>query len=107
MVRVTPAIGVRGVHPQRVLTRGRGLAGVTVAAQRPGRRRLEVPVFNRRRAGANLSELVQHSERGAQGQYLSMRYSQRLADNNIVAPIGSKGDRDANAMTESFNGLYK
>ena len=41
------------------------------------------------------------------GQYLSVRYSQRLADNDIVASVGSKGDSFDNAMAESFNGLYK
>ena len=41
------------------------------------------------------------------GQYLSIRYSERLADNDIVASVGSKGDSFDNAMAESFNGLYK
>ena len=40
-------------------------------------------------------------------QYLSIRYSQRLADNGVVASVGSKGDSYDNAMIESFNGLYK
>ena len=66
---------------------------------------LEMAVFNRQRAGADLSELVHHSDRGV--QYLSVRYSERLADNDIVASVGSKGDSYDNAMAESFNGLYK
>jgi putative transposase len=66
---------------------------------------LEMAVFNRRRAGADLSGLVHHSDRGV--QYLSIRYSQRLADNGVVASVGSKGDSYDNAMIESFNGLYK
>jgi putative transposase len=66
---------------------------------------LEMAMFNRRRAGADLSELVHHSDRGV--QYLSVRYSERLADNEIVASVGSKGDSYDNAMAESFNGLYK
>ena len=41
------------------------------------------------------------------GQYLSVRYSERLAENDIVASVGSKGDSYDNAMAESFNGLYK
>jgi putative transposase len=41
------------------------------------------------------------------GQYLSVRYSDRLADNSIVASVGSKGDSYDNALVESFNGLYK
>lgn len=66
---------------------------------------LEMAVFNRHRAGADLSGLVHHSDMGV--QYLSIRYSQRLADNGIVASVGSKGDSYDNAMIESFNGLYK
>ena len=60
---------------------------------------------NRQRAGADLSHLIHHSDRGV--QYLSVRYSERLADNEIVASVGSKGDSYDNAMAESFNGLYK
>lgn len=66
---------------------------------------LEMAVFNRRRLGADLDGLVHHSDRGV--QYLSIRYSKRLADNDIVASVGSKGDSYDNAMIESFNGLYK
>ena len=66
---------------------------------------LEMAVFNRQRAGHDLEQLVHHSDRGV--QYLSVRYSERLADNQIVASVGSKGDSYDNAMAESFNGLYK
>jgi putative transposase len=66
---------------------------------------LEMAVWNRRRAGAELDRLVHHSDRGV--QYLSIRYSERLAVNDIVASVGSKGDSYDNALVESFNGLYK
>lgn len=66
---------------------------------------LEMAVFNRRHAGHELSQLTHHSDRGV--QYLSIRYSERLAANDIVASVGSKGDSYDNAMAESFNGLYK
>lgn len=66
---------------------------------------LEMAVFNRQRAGHDLDRLVHHSDRGV--QYLSVRYSERLAENDIVASVGSKGDSYDNAMAESFNGLYK
>lgn len=66
---------------------------------------LEMAVWNRQRDGADLSQLVHHSDRGV--QYLSVRYSERLADNAIVASVGSKGDSYDNALAESFNGLYK
>jgi putative transposase len=41
------------------------------------------------------------------GQYLSIRYSERLAENDIVASVGSTGDSYDNAMAEAFNSLYK
>jgi putative transposase len=65
---------------------------------------LEMAVHNRGRTH-NLEGLVHHSDRGV--QYLSVRYSDRLAVNDIVASVGSKGDSYDNAMVESFNGLYK
>lgn len=66
---------------------------------------LEMAVWNRRRTGAELDGLVHHSDRGV--QYLSIRYSERLAGNEIVASVGSRGDSYDNALAESFNGLYK
>jgi putative transposase len=66
---------------------------------------LEMAVWNRQRDGHDLDQLVHHSDRGV--QYLSVRYSERLAVNSIVASVGSKGDSFDNAMAESFNGLYK
>ena len=66
---------------------------------------LEMAIWNRQRAGADLSALTHHSDRGV--QYLSVRYSERLAENQIVASVGSKGDSYDNALAESFNGLYK
>lgn len=66
---------------------------------------LEMAIWNRQRAGADLSGLIHHSDRGV--QYLSIRYTDRLDANEIVASIGSKGDSFDNALAESFNGLYK
>jgi len=65
---------------------------------------LEMAVWNRTRAGQVLNGLVHHSDRGV--QYLSIRYSERLAENDIVASVGSKASYD-NAMAEAFNTLYK
>lgn len=56
---------------------------------------LEMAIFNRRHAHVDLDQLVHHADRGV--QYQSIRYSQRLADNGIVASVGSKGDRYDNA----------
>ena len=66
---------------------------------------LEMAIWNRRRAGQPLDGLVHHSDRGV--QYLSIRYSERLADSDIVASVGSRGDSYDNALAEAFNGLYK
>ena len=40
-------------------------------------------------------------------QYRAVRYTQRLAEANAVASVGSKGDSYDNAMAEAFNSLYK
>jgi putative transposase len=65
---------------------------------------LQMAIYNRGRTDS-LQGLIHHSDRGV--QYLSLRYSTRLADNDIVASVGSKGDSYDNALIESFNGLYK
>jgi len=49
--------------------------------------------------------LIHHSDRGV--QYLSLRYSQRLAEAGIEASVGSVGDSYDNALAESINGLFK
>jgi putative transposase len=66
---------------------------------------LEMAICNRTRAGQVLDGLVHHSDRGV--QYLSIRYSERLAESDIVASVGSRGDSYDNAMAEGFNSLYK
>ncbi len=55
--------------------------------------------------GKNADGLVHHSDRGS--QYLSIRYSERLAEAGAVASVGSKGDSYDNALAETINGLYK
>ena len=58
------------------------------------------------RAGADLTGLVHHSDRG--GQYVAIRYTERLADEaRHVGSVGSKGDSYDNALAETVNGLYK
>jgi transposase InsO family protein len=51
------------------------------------------------------SGLVHHSDRGV--QYVSMRYTERLADAGIAPSVGSRGDSYDNALAESVIGLYK
>lgn len=50
-------------------------------------------------------DLVHHSDRGV--QYLSVRYTERLADAGIERSVGSVGDSYDNALAESINALYK
>jgi putative transposase len=40
-------------------------------------------------------------------QYVSMRYTDRLADNGIAPSVGSRGDAYDNALAESVIGLFK
>ncbi len=40
-------------------------------------------------------------------QYVSIRYSERLAEAGIEPSVGSRGDSYDNALTETINGLYK
>ena len=41
------------------------------------------------------------------GQYLALRYTQRLAEAGAVASVGSTGDSYDNALAEAFNSLFK
>ncbi len=50
-------------------------------------------------------DLIHHSDRGT--QYLSIRYSERLAEAGITASVGSVGDSYDNALAETINGLFK
>jgi putative transposase len=49
--------------------------------------------------------MVHHSDRGV--QYLSLRYTERLAEAGIATSVGSRGDSYDNALAESVHGLYK
>jgi transposase InsO family protein len=62
---------------------------------------LEQAVHDRRPCGG----LVHHSDRGS--QYLSIKYTERLAEAGIEPSVGSVGDSYDNALAESVNGLYK
>lgn len=49
--------------------------------------------------------VIHHSDRGS--QYLSIRYTDRLAEAGFNASVGSVGDSYDNALAETINGLYK
>ncbi|WP_411172513.1 IS3 family transposase [Nitrosomonas sp. Is35] len=52
-----------------------------------------------------LGALTHHSDRGS--QYVSIRYTERLAEAGIEPSVGSRGDSYDNALAETINGLYK
>lgn len=56
-------------------------------------------------ARGDTAGLVHHSDRGS--QYLSIRYTERLAEVGIQASVGSTGDSYDNALAESIIGLFK
>jgi transposase InsO family protein len=55
-------------------------------------------------ARGDIDGLVHHSDRGT---YLSIRYTERLAEAGIESSVGSRGDSYDNALAESVIGLYK
>ena len=64
---------------------------------------LEQALYDRQRDGTE--RLIHHSDRGV--QYLSIRYTERLAEAGIEPSVGSTGDSYDNALAESVIGLYK
>ncbi len=56
-------------------------------------------------ARPGIDNLVHHSDRGV--QYVSIRYTERLAEAGIEPSVGSVGDSYDNALAETINGLYK
>ena len=63
---------------------------------------LEQALHERRPVGGGL---VHHSDRGV--QYVSIKYTERLAEAGLVPSVGSVGDSYDNALAETINGLYK
>jgi transposase InsO family protein len=64
---------------------------------------LEQALFERQPALTD--QLIHHSDRGS--QYVSIRYTERLAQAGIDPSVGSRGDSYDNALAETINGLYK
>jgi transposase InsO family protein len=64
---------------------------------------LEQALYDRQPAPQDA--LIHHSDRGS--QYVSIRYSERLAEAGIAPSVGSRGDSYDNALAETINGLYK
>jgi transposase InsO family protein len=64
---------------------------------------LEQALHERKPVGPD--RLVHHSDRGV--QYVSIRYTERLAEAGLEPSVGSVGDSYDNALAETINGLYK
>ena len=64
---------------------------------------LEQALYARKPVGPE--RLVHHSDRGV--QYVSIRYTERLAEAGLEPSVGSVGDSYDNALAETINGLYK
>jgi len=64
---------------------------------------LEMALWTRRKE--DVTSVIHHSDRGV--QYLSIRYTERLAEAGAVTSVGSRGDSYDNALAESIIGLYK
>ena len=61
---------------------------------------LEMAIYSRNRQ--ELRGLVHRSDRGV--QFVSIRYTERLAEAGIECSVGSRGDSYDDALAESFNG---
>lgn len=57
------------------------------------------------RSSVHRGGLIHHSDRGS--QYVSIKYTERLAEAGIEPLVGSVGDSYDNALVETTNGLYK
>ena len=67
---------------------------------------IEQAIWTRQQQGHDqFDNLVAHNDRGV--QYLSVAYSQRLADAGITPSVGTVGSSYDNALAETINGLYK
>jgi len=62
---------------------------------------LEQALYSR----TGIKSLIHHSDRGS--QYLSIRYTERLAEAGIESSVGSVGDSYDNALAETIIGLFK
>ena len=94
---------LRGLRHRRLRPAHRRLARVALGADRL---RARCPGAGAVRPEARRDgSLVHHSDRGS--QYVSIRYTERLAEAGIEPSVGSIGDSYDNALAETINGLYK
>ncbi len=97
-------LGLRRVHPRRVLPPRSRLAGLHVTAHRSRSRcaRHGAVGAPASRSGRGWTD----APFGSWSQYRAIRYTERLAEAEAVASVGSKGD-SYDTMAEAFNSLFK
>ncbi|ODA89623.1 transposase [Leifsonia xyli subsp. xyli] len=66
---------------------------------------LDMGLWQHQRADHDVTGLIHHSDAGV--QYRAIRYTERLAETDAIASVGSRGDSYDNAMAEAFNSLFK
>ena len=96
-------LGLRGVRGGRVQPAHRGWRQSSSMHTEFVLDALEQALYDRK--PSDDGSLTHHSD-GAH-QYLSIRYSERLAEAGIEPSVGAKGDSYDNALAETINGLYK
>jgi hypothetical protein len=92
-----------GLRDRRLRPSDRRLARLGVAAEDFVLDALEQAIYDR--CGAGTAHLVHDSDRGT--PYLSMRYTERLAEAGMAPSVGSRGDSYDHALAESIIGLFK
>ncbi len=66
---------------------------------------IEHAIWTRERAGWDVKDVVHHTDRGS--QYMSIAFTERLAEAGIQPSVGAVGSSFDNALAETINGLYK
>ena len=94
-------VRLRGIRDRRVLAYDSWMASIPILTTDLAMDALEQALWAR----PDTHDLVHHSDRGV--QYLSIRYTERLAEAGIEPSVGSVGDSYDNALAESVIGLYK
>jgi putative transposase len=102
-IRDLDRLRLRRLRHRCLCPQDRGLAGLAHGARQLVLDALEQALHDRR--PVHRGGLVHHSDRGS--QYVSIKYTERLAEAGIEPSVGSVGDSYDNALAETINGLYK
>jgi hypothetical protein len=95
-------------RPAAIAAQNRRRSSYRPTEGRPGERSLARPAPSERRLRVVIATPSGVLRRPVEStQYLSIRYTERLAEAGIEPSVGSTGDSDDNALAESVIGLYK